>query len=146
MQGNWDQYELVAVHDRAARQGVLLLQTDSPLYLVQYHLAPLAASSTTGRARSIICDFCSTWQRGSNAGSITLSNRTTKRNVRFLCCGDLRCSEHVRSKTEASRISRTQLRENLDDGGRVSRLKGSLEQKIADLELKPISSSGNLVE
>lgn len=135
---DWSDFELIAIADRTQTKGVLLVQPYDEFYIVQYELVPLTASSTTGRARSIICDFCYTWQRGSNAGSITLHNRETKRAVRFLCCGDLNCSRNVRTLTEAARISRTQLRESLDDTARVDRLKQKLSEKMTDLAIAPI--------
>lgn len=136
---DWSEYEVLSVGDKSGRNGVLLLQPGEKLYAAPYELIPITASATTGRAQAIICDFCYTWQRGSNAASITLTHASTKRGIRFLCCGDLKCSSHVRTETKAAVLSRTQLHENLTDDDRVFRLKERILDKIQNLDLKPIS-------
>lgn len=93
----------------------------------------------TGRRRAIICDFCYTWQPGSNAASITFSTNA-KRKIRFMCCADLKCSQHVRTLTKASIVSRTQLRENMTNETRVLRLKQRLKEKIGQLDLLAVST------
>jgi hypothetical protein len=138
---DWSNYELIAISDRTGDKGVLLLEPDSDLYIVQYELSRKIIDFKTGRRRAVICDFCYTWQAGSNASSITFSVAGSKRKVRFLCCGDLKCSQHVRSLTKASKVSRTQLRENITNEGRVIRFKEKLREKINQLELVTISTS-----
>jgi hypothetical protein len=136
-----NEYELLAVSDRTGDKGVLLLQPEDDLYIVQYELSRKIIDTQTGRQRGIICDFCYTWQQGSNAASITFSLAQSKRTIRFLCCGDLLCSQHVRTNTKESLVSRTQLRENLTNEDRVARLKARLNEKITQLELTPVETT-----
>lgn len=82
----------------------------------------------SGRTEAIICDFCATWQRGSNSASIAFTRE--KSTQTFLCCGDLLCSLHVRNKTQASKLSRTQLRENNTVEERVARLRARLSELV----------------
>ena len=135
---DWSDYELIAVSDRTSNAGVLLLQPYDDLYIIQYSLSKKIIDSQTGSSRSIICDLCRTWQKGTNAASITLLNNETKRNVSILCCADLLCSQHVRSLTTASKYSRAQLREDLTNDDRIERLKRNLVERIAQLEIGPV--------
>lgn len=139
--GDWSDYELIAITDRTGRKGILLLQPDNDLYIVQYELSRSVIDSQTGRGRPIICDFCYTWQPGSNAASILFTKPHSKLKVGFLCCGDLGCSQHVRSTTKEGMVSRTQLRENLTNQQRVDRLKSRLRAKIQQLELTATTES-----
>jgi hypothetical protein len=131
---DWSYYELIPIVDRTGNRGVLLLQPDNDLYIAPYELHRNIIDSKTGRNRAIICDFCYTWQPGSNAASITFTN-ADKRTTSFLCCGDLLCSAHVRTTTKAAIVSRAQLRENLSNEERVTRLKLRLSKKIEQLQL-----------
>ena len=135
---DWSNYELIAIVDRTEDRGILLLEPDDELYVVQYELSRKIIDSKTGRRRAIICDFCYTWQPGSNAASIMFTRANSKTKVGFLCCGDLKCSQHVRSSTKAALVSRTQLRENMTDEDRVLRLKDRLRSKISQLGLSKI--------
>jgi hypothetical protein len=137
---DWADYELVAIADRTGAKGVLLLQPEEALYIAQYELSRRIVDSGTGRDRAAICDFCYTWQPGSNAASITFTHTETKHKIRFLCCGDLLCSQHVRTATKASVMSRAQLRENLSTNDRIARLKSRLVTKIEQLGLKVVST------
>lgn len=137
---SWIDIELLAITDRTGDKGLLLLQPADDLYIVPYALSRSIVDSTTGRARAIICDFCYTWQPGSNAASVTFSPPRSKNTVRFLCCGDLDCSSHVRTTTKAALVSRSQLRETMTNEDRITRLKSKLERYIAQLELTPTSS------
>jgi hypothetical protein len=136
---DWSNYELVAIADRTGDKGVLLLQPSDALYIAQYELSRRIVDSHTGRDRAIICDFCYTWQPGSNAAGITFTHADTKHKISFLCCGDLACSQHVRTVTKASVVSRAQLKENLSDNDRIARLKTKLIKKIEHLGLKAVT-------
>jgi hypothetical protein len=138
--GDWSIYELVGISDRTGDKGVLLVQPYEELYLVEYAISRRIIDYNTGRGRAIICDFCYTWQPGSNAASITFTHATTKHKVSFLCCGDLLCSRHVRSLTPAALVSRSQLREDMSNEDRVARLKDRLLVKIRQLELTAVSA------
>lgn len=137
--GAWEEYELLAITDRTGDKGVLLLEPDNELFLVQYEISRRIIDYKTGRARAIICDFCYTWQPGSNAASIVFMDAKTKHKVGFLCCGDLECSRHVRTLSKAALVSRAQLRENISNEDRVSRLKRRLQTKIDQLGLSPVA-------
>lgn len=135
---DWSEYELIAITDRTGNRGVLLLQPEDSLYIAPYELSRKIIDAKTGRGRAIICDFCFTWQPGSNAASITFTDRADKHTVSFLCCGDLACSAHIRTATKSSIMSRAQLRENLSNEDRIARLKNKLTKKIEQLHLTPI--------
>ena len=140
LSSDWSDYELIAIADRTGNKGVLLLQPQNTLYITQYKLSRRIVDSATGRDRAIICDFCYTWQPGSNAASITFTRADNQHSIRFLCCGDLACSQHVRTATKASVVSRAQLRENLSDEDRIARLKTKLTKYIEYLGLKVITA------
>lgn len=130
----WSSTELLAVHDRTDNKGVLLIQPDNTVFVVAYELTQGFAARSSGRAQPIICDFCRTWQRGSNAASITLQpDYRSGASTTFLCCADLDCSRHVRTLTNAAQLSRAQLREDLNDDGRVARLKDRLRDIVQQL-------------
>lgn len=136
---DWSDFELIAIADRTGSKGVLLLQPDTELYIASYELTRRIVDSQTGRERAVICDFCYTWQPGSNAATITfLQAGSSTHSIGYLCCADLACSEHVRTKTKASIVSRARLRENITGEDRIERLKTKLRAKIQQLVLVPI--------
>ena len=137
---DWSNYELLSITDRTNEKGILLLEPATDLYAVQYELSKKVIDFKSGRRRAIICDFCYTWQSGSNAASITFSTGNSKRKVRFICCADLRCSMHVRTMTREAVMSRAQLHENMTNEDRILRLKDKLRDKITQLELTPIQA------
>lgn len=137
-QEDWQESELLTITDRTGNKGVLLMAPDDDLFIIPYELSGGIASRQTGRAQPVICDFCRTWQTGSRAGSISFrKDKQSNNSVGFLCCSDLACSKHVRSKTLAARTSRAQLREDMTDEQRVERLKARLRQIIDNLQLQP---------
>src|SRR4051812_6959349 len=79
---DWADYELLSITDRTENAGILLLQPENALYAGQYEISRRIIDASTGRDRAIICDFCYTWQPGSNAASITFASMRTKHNVR----------------------------------------------------------------
>ncbi|HET7638917.1 MAG TPA: FBP domain-containing protein [Ktedonobacteraceae bacterium] len=121
---DWEDRELLAVTTRSGNEGVLLIQLDE-LYVLPYQFSGRIADSQTGRSKAITCDFCYTWQRGSNAGTITFDGQEGH-SFSFLCCGDLDCSLHVRNKTAAATLSRSQLHEDLTAEQRIERLRERL--------------------
>jgi len=127
--------ELLAVSHRGGRNGLLLIDIDANLYGAPYELLP-GIRDAGGRSKPVICDFCYTWQRGSNIGRITF-RLEENRTVTFICCADLQCSLHVRNLTPASLLSRTQLREDITPERRIVRLRAKLESLAAALGLQP---------
>ncbi len=133
----WADRELLAISDRNGNKGVLLVSQDDLLYVLPYEFKSGITSSSTGRSQSIICNFCQTWQYGDKAGSISFTkSRTT--NVSYLCCADLKCSMHVRTKTLAAHTSRAQLREDLTNEQRIERLETRLKRILSELPVEPI--------
>lgn len=132
----WSELELVPIADRTKAKGVLLLQPYDKLFILPYELLG-GSSDVTGRMKPIICDFCKTWQNGSNSARITFPRGARSNNsVSFLCCADLACSSHVRTKTASSIQSRAQLRESLTNEQRVERLKERLQLLIGDMNFE----------
>lgn len=135
----WEVRELIAISDRSGNKGALIISIESGLYLIPYELKSGITSSATGRSQSIICDFCQTWQYGDKSASITFTI-DAKSNVSYLCCGDLRCSLHVRTLTSAAHTSRAQLREDLTNQQRINRLKTRLQGYIQRIGATPMST------
>lgn len=133
---DWQGLEMLYVANRSGNEGVLLVEVAARIYLLPCEFKKIGPSISTGRPQPIICDFCKTWQSGTRSGTITFTNvKSTKSSVRYLCCADLRCSDHVRTKTSASKISRAQLREDMDDEDRIKRLNDRLDKLLRDLHV-----------
>jgi hypothetical protein len=126
---NWTDRDFIAVMSKSGSEGVLITPLEK-IYVTPFELQRRKASSS-GRTESIICDFCMTWQRGSN--SAIISFQKDKSTVSFLCCADLQCSFHIRNLTAASKLSRVQLRENNSTEQRVTRLKQKLHTILTDV-------------
>jgi hypothetical protein len=124
--------ELLAVSTKSGREGVLVIELDNVVSVYSYELLTRVADAT-GRSKPITCDFCHTWQRGSNAGRITFTRKSDGHTLTFLCCGDLACSLHVRGKTPQALLSRTQLHEDLTNEQRVKRLQQKLQKLMIAL-------------
>lgn len=139
---DWAETELLAVKDRSGNKGVLIVTIGRGTYVLPYELQKIAPSSSTGRASAILCDFCMTWQSGTRAGSIMLMHhQVSRKRLGYLCCLDLACSNHVRTKTSASKVSRAQVREDMDIPQRIERLYQHLEKLVVSLQATPISLS-----
>lgn len=132
----YDERELLAVADKAGRNGLLLMELGGALYGAPYGLLPVIRDAS-GRSKPVICDFCYTWQRGGNIGRITF-RLSENRTLTYICCADLQCSLHVRNLTPVSLLSRTQLREDITPERRIERLRMKLESLVASLGLQPI--------
>jgi hypothetical protein len=137
---NWQHFELLGTPTKDGNAGILFIELHNTLYATTYELAPIN-STPTGRAKPVICDFCKTWQSGGRTASITFRTKARSLDsVSFLCCADLLCSLHVRDKTNASKIARTQLREHLAPEQRVDRLQHRLADLVTQLALVPLST------
>jgi hypothetical protein len=134
---DWLDRELLAIPSKNEKRGLLILSLDQGLYLIPYDLKSGIISASTGRSQSIICDFCRTWQSGNNSGSISFQ-KDRMSNVSYLCCVDLNCSLHVRTKTTAAHTSRAQIREDLTNEQRVDRLKQNLITYISKLPVQAV--------
>ena len=138
---DWHELEMIHISNRSGNEGVLIVGLSHSMYLIPYEFKKIGPSASTGRPQPIICDFCRTWQSGVHAGAITFTHvKSSNSNVTHLCCSDLRCSEHVRSKTSASKTSRTQLREDMDNESRINRLNERLDRLVNDLEIRPLTN------
>jgi hypothetical protein len=127
---DWELRDFLAVTNRSGSEGVLVAPLGK-LYVLPFELHRRTANYT-GRIEAIICDFCATWQRGSNSATITFYK--DKSSVSFLCCADLLCSLHVRGKTSAATLSRTQLREQISPEARIVRLHDRLERILVEIK------------
>jgi hypothetical protein len=126
---SWEDRDFLTVTDRNNSKGVLIAPFEQ-LFIVPFELRQRRAGQA-GRLEAIVCDFCATWQRGSNSAMITFERE--KSSVSFLCCADLLCSFHVRNKTTAAKLSRTQLKEVISSDRRIERLHTKLQQLLSDL-------------
>lgn len=133
----YDDRELLAIADKAGRNGLLLIELGEALYGTPYELLP-GIRDASGRSKPVICDFCYTWQRGGNIGRITF-RLNENRTLTYICCADLQCSLHVRNLTPAAALSRTQLREDITVERRIERLRMKLEALVISLGSRPVS-------
>jgi hypothetical protein len=136
---SWDELEYVAVYDRSRSKGVLVIGLDQDMYVTPFEISRGVSDTATGRLKPIICDLCHTWQGGGNAGMITVTRNSDHHSFTYLCCADLRCSDHVRTKTAAAQRSRTQLHEDLNNDQRAKRLAVKLRGVVDRLELSAVS-------
>ncbi len=111
-----DERDFLAIMNKASSEGVLLYDET----VIPFQLSKRTANYA-GRTEAIICDICATWQRGTNSAVLTL-RRSTERSSSYLVCADLDCSLHVRDMTNASKLSRVQLREHITIPERIERL------------------------
>lgn len=126
---DWEDRDFLVVTNRSKTEGLLVAPLEK-LYVVPFQLQPRRPNSS-GRTEAVICDFCASWQRGTNSAIITFPKEKTARS--FIVCGDLSCSLHVRGRTPAAKVSRAQLRENIAAEERVKRLRRKLGGILADL-------------
>lgn len=124
---NWEQRDFLAVPTKSKNEGVLLYGDHTTAFMLSKR-----KPGASGRIEPIICDLCATWQRGSNSATITFM-RSDKSTVSYLCCADLDCSLHVRGLTPASKLARTQLREDITLERRIQRLHTKASAIIANL-------------
>jgi hypothetical protein len=128
----WEDYDFIAIMNRSRSEGVIVVPFDK-MRVVPFELQKMTANKETGRKAAIICDICATWRRGSEAAVISVRNLHDRRiSTSFLCCEDLLCSLHIRNKTPAAMLSRTQLREQITDEARIARLQVNLRKIIAE--------------
>lgn len=134
-EADWDDHEILAIYTRSQNEGVLLIELEGSLHCYPFSLMNSIRDKTSGRAKPIICDFCNTWQSGRNAARISFYPQPrSASSFGHLVCGDLACSDNVRSKTKASALSRTQLHEDMSDEDRILRLRLHLAQLIHQYE------------
>lgn len=119
-----DKRDFLVVATKSDNEGVLLYEGS----LHQFELRK-RGSNAAGRVEAIICDICATWQRGTASAVITFK-KSDRHTVSHLVCADLNCSLHVRDLTDASKISRTQLREQISPDDRVIRLNKRLGELL----------------
>lgn len=123
---DWQDRDFLAVTNRSRSEGVLLWGDATVPFRLQAR-----RPNKSGRVEAIICDLCATWRRGTESAVITFQKETSTQS--FLCCADLDCSLHVRGKTPAATLSRTQLREDITPEGRVARFSQRLASIIGAL-------------
>lgn len=137
---NWANLDMLAIGTRSGNEGLLLIQMES-FYIISYELTTKIMTNT-GRSKPITCDLCYTWHIGGKSGRITFRRTNDNHTFTFLCCGDLRCSLHVRDMTQESVLSRAQLHEDISTEQRVARQKKKLINLIDILNIQPIMVSG----
>ena len=123
----WEHRDFLAVFDKPRGHGVLIFGD----HTMPFELSARQPNSS-GRVEAILCDICATWQRGTHSAVITFQ-KGDKATVSYLVCADLDCSLHVRDLTPAAKISRTQLREDIQPQARVLRLRTHLHNIIASV-------------
>lgn len=128
---DWHEREFLAIFDKTGNKGILLVQVNNlPLKIIPFTLRKRIVDTNTGRTKSIICDFCKTWQTGARAGRITFGTRDN--STTYICCSDLNCSDHIRGKTKESKMSKTQLREDITIDQKIARLTKNIQQLVSE--------------
>lgn len=127
---HWSERELLAIFTKSGNGGVLLIELDAILTVLPFERGGRIVDTRTGRSKPVTCDFCKTWQRGTNAAMISFPQPDGS-SKGFLCCADLNCSLHVRDLTPQATLSRTQLHEDIQTEGRVARLRKSISNVLA---------------
>lgn len=122
-----DKRDFLTVTTKSGNEGVLLFDDK----VVQFSLNKRRPNAA-GRVEAVICDICATWQRGTNSAILTFKKNATH-SVSHLVCADLDCSLHVRGLTNASKLARTQIREQITPEGRIERLRARLTQIFIEL-------------
>ncbi len=108
--------DFMPVTTKSGNEGVLLFGDK----IIQFTLDKRRPNAA-GRVEAIICDICATWQRGTNSAILTFKVSAVH-TISHLVCADLDCSLHVRGLTNASKLARTQIREQITPEGRIERL------------------------
>lgn len=125
----WEERDFLAVFNKSRTEGVLIVPFAHRV--VSFELRPLTPKSNGALPAAVICDFCVTWQRSAYVAAITF--RKDRHSITYLVCEDLECSRHVRGRTAASQLSRTQLREDISDEGRIERLRQRVAAALESL-------------
>lgn len=123
---DWEDRDFIAIFNKAHTEGVLIAPLDT-VFAVPFQLNKRPANAA-GRIEPIVCDFCATWQQGSNSANIRFQK--THSSVNYLVCADLQCSLHVRDKTDEAKLSRMQLREVITKEKRIERLCERLQARL----------------
>ncbi len=135
----WSNYELFSVPTKDGAAGIVFIESNGLLYGAAYESSPVK-DPVTGRSKSVICDFCKTWQAGGRASYLVFRTKRGSADViGFLCCTDLKCSLHVRDMTDAAHVSRAQLREDITREQRIERLRRKLNAVVDTLRLTPLA-------
>lgn len=124
---NWESRDFLAIFDKPHHRGVLIFGMQA----IPFELSS-RQKNANGRVGAVICDFCATWQRGTHSASITFK-KGDNATVSHFICADLDCSLHIRNLTAASKMSRTQLREDITTEDRVARLHSRLQTILSSL-------------
>lgn len=136
----WDERELLGVHGDSEREGVLIAELDGRLFAAAYQMQKFRGDTQTGRTRAVVCDFCSTWLSGADAGVISFAT-SAERSRSFYCCYELGCSLHVRGLTTVAKLSRAQLREDLTAEQRIERLCKKLAFVLGEIGAQPFEEA-----
>lgn len=144
--GDWKEREFIFAADRTGDKGVLIIELGKQRYAAPYELTRRVIDKATGRSKPITCDLCYTWQAGGNGARIRFVRASDKHSITLLCCGDLECSSHVRSKTTAAKLSRVNLREDMTNEQRVQRLESRLQGLVDLLGLQSLTTTETTTE
>lgn len=123
---DWQERDFLVACTKSGNEGVLLYEGR----VISFERSSRRAN-TRGRVEAIICDICATWQRGSNSSIVSFHK--PKGTVSYLICGDFNCSLHVRDLTDASKLSRSQLREHMSSEQRIARLNNRLSAIVENV-------------
>jgi hypothetical protein len=128
--------EMYAIPRKDEAYGIVLLESGSDLYVLRFYRTG-RITDVSGRARTIICDFCSTRVSGNLASRIKFESIDKKRSVYWLCCYQLNCSQNARGTTDTAKLSRIFIKETISDEKRVERLKSKISKLIEYLGINP---------
>lgn len=136
---DWGDRDFLPITNRSGNEGILWIEHNAHLYILQYALSRGIVDKASGRARPIICDICCTQQPGTAAARISFGRPGLGASRSLLCCADLGCNAHVRGKTLASLRSKAQLRESISIDERIMRFRRRLGELLGSLDVLPLA-------
>lgn len=144
----WEDIEFAPVATKSKNEGALLVDYDESSLALPYKLTK-PNTNQTGQQKPYICDFCSTWLRSGHSDTITFDLLDAKHHtVSYRVCSDLQCNDNVRGLTNDGLHSRTQLRENITEEGRLKRFHDKLTEIVGNWAMTSLGDvwSGNEVD
>lgn len=122
----WEDLQFAPVTTKSKNEGALLVDYAEGSLAIPYTLKK-PNTNLIGRQAPYICDFCSTWLRSGHSDTITFNLLDEKHHtVSYRVCSELQCHDNIKGLTNDGMHSRTQLRENITDEGRVKRFRNKL--------------------
>ena len=124
---DWNNLDFFTLTNKSKKRGLLIYQSGNQVLIRSYSIRPKPAN-LSGQNKPMVCDICRTWRRGSSIGFMTITkSQNQNKEIGNYVCFKLDCSLHVRDMTPQSKLSKTQIREDLDRKAKIVRLNRNLK-------------------